>query len=151
MIKADIDRDLKTAMLSGDKRLVEVLRSLKSAILYREVADGKREEGLDEPTILQVLKKEQKSRKDAIDLYTQAGEAERAAEEQYQIDVISGYLPEQMSEQKIAELVDEVIKDLKLTVVEQKNMGSIIAEIKKRVSNADGAMVAKAVRERISS
>ena len=105
MLKADIDKDLKTAMLSGDKKLVEILRGLKSAILYKEVADGKRQEGLTDVEIVAVLKKEQKSRRDAIAIYESAGEKSRAEEEQNQIDVISKYVPTAMSKSKVIEVV----------------------------------------------
>ncbi len=149
MVKADIEKDLKVAMLAGDKRLVEVLRGLKSAILYKEVADGKRDEGLDEPTILAVLKKEQKSRRDAIAIYEQAGEQARADEEAYQIDVISKYLPEEMSEAAVAEIVSKIISNLGLEKVEAKDMGRIIGEVKRAAPNADGALIAQVIKSNI--
>ncbi len=151
MLKATIDKDLKAAMLSGDKRLVEVLRGLKSAILYKEVADGKRDSGLSGEEIVAVFKKEQKSRRDAIALYEQANETVRADEEKYQLEVISGYMPEELSEEAIVHLVDEVLKDLGIEKAEPKDMGRIIGAIKARASNADGALVAKVVKEQVNS
>jgi uncharacterized protein YqeY len=149
MLKAEIDKDLKEAMLSGDKPLVEMLRTLKSAILYKEVADGNRDDGLNDEAIIAVLKKEKKSRNDAIALYQQAGETERAAEEQYQIDVISKYLPEEMSEEAIATVVAQAVADLAIENPEPKDMGIIIGTVKKLAPNADGALIAKVVKESI--
>ena len=150
MLKADIDKDLKTAMLSGDKKLVEVLRGLKSAILYKEVADGKREEGLNDEEIVTVFKKEQKSRRDAIAIYETAGEKSRAEEEQYQIEVIAKYVPEGMSEEKVKQVVLDVIKKLGIVEPKPQDMGKIISAVKQSAPNADGAVIAKAVKENIN-
>jgi uncharacterized protein YqeY len=138
-------------MLSGDKRLVEVLRGLKSAILYKEVADGKREAGLSDEEIVTVFKKEQKSRRDAIALYEQAKETARADEEKYQLDVISKYMPEELSEEAVVSLVREVLDELGIEQPETKDMGRIIGAIKVKASNADGALVAKVVKEQVNS
>lgn len=150
MLKADIEQDLKAAMLSGDKRLVEVLRMLKSAILYKEVADGKREGGLDDTAIVAVLKKEQKSRRDALALYEQAGDTGRATEEQYQLGVIAGYLPEELSPEVVKDLVQETIQKLGLGNPQPQDMGRIIGAVKAAAPNADGALIAQTVKEVLS-
>lgn len=150
MLKAEVDKDLKAAMLGGDKRLVEVLRGLKSAILYKEVADSKREQGLSDAEIVSVFKKEQKSRRDAIAIYEQASETARAEEEQYQIDVIAKYVPEEMSEEKVIEVVLEVIKKLGIVEPKPQDMGRIIAAVKQSAPSADGAVIAKAVKQNIN-
>lgn len=150
MLKADIDRDLKAAMLARDKRLVSILRSLKSAILYKEVAEGKREEGLDDASILAVLKKERKSRRDASGMYHKANETERGDEEDYQIEQIENYLPEEMSEQAVADLVRAVISKLGIDSPEMKDMGRIIGAAKQKEPSADGNMLSKVVKELIN-
>ncbi|HMT19002.1 MAG TPA: GatB/YqeY domain-containing protein [Candidatus Saccharibacteria bacterium] len=147
MLKATIDSDLKAAMLSGNKQLVEALRGIKSAVLYKEVADGKRESGLSDPEIVGVLKKEAKARKDAIALYDQAQETERSAYEKFQLDIIESYLPEEMSEAEIKEHVDKVIQTLGLSEVTIKDMGKIIGEVKASAPTADGGLVAKVVKQ----
>jgi uncharacterized protein len=149
MLKADIDKDLKVAMLSGDKKLVEVLRGLKSAILYKEVADGKRDEGLDEQTIVAVLKKEQKQRRDAIAIYEKAGEKSRADEELYQIEIISNYLPLEMAESDVRAIVSDAIAKLGIEKLEAKDMGRIIAEVKRAAPTADGSLIAQVVKSSI--
>jgi len=146
MLKADIDRDLKTAMLAGDKRLVSILRSIKSAILYKEVEAGKRDQGLDDLEIVRVLKRERKTRRDSSEVYKKANETERAAEEDYQIEVIEKYLPEEMSEEQVKEVVEKAIDDLGLKDLEMKDMGRVIGTIKKDNESIDGAILAKVVK-----
>ncbi|MCA9346264.1 GatB/YqeY domain-containing protein [Candidatus Saccharibacteria bacterium] len=151
MIKESIEKDLKAAMLTGDKRLVSILRSIKSAILYKEVAEGKRDTGLDETSIISVLKKEQKSREDAVDLYEKANEVERADEEQYQINVIKKYLPEEVAESRIKQLVDEAINTLDIGTPNSKDLGAIIGYVKKAEPNAEGSIIARVVNIIINS
>lgn len=151
MIKESIEKDLKAAMLTGDKRLVSILRSIKSAILYKEVADGKRDTGLDETSIISVLKKEQKSREDAVELYEKANEVERADEEQYQINVIKKYLPEEVAESRIKLLVDEAIITLDIATPSSKDLGAIIGYVKKAEPNAEGSIIARVVNIIINS
>ncbi len=148
MLKATIDTDLKAAMLSGDKQLVEALRGIKSALLYKEVAEGKRDSGLTDQESAGVLKKEAKARKDAMALYEQAGETERYELEAFQLKVIESYLPEEMSETDVIACIDTVIADLggkdQLSV---KDMGKVIGAVKASAPNADGALVARLVKE----
>lgn len=151
MIKESIEKDLKAAMLTGDKRLVSILRSIKSAILYKEVAEGKRDTGLDETSIISVLKKEQKSREDAVELYEKANEVERADEEQYQINVIKKYLPEEVAESRIKQLVDEAINTLDIGTPSSKDLGAIIGYVKKAEPNAEGSVIARVVNIIINS
>ncbi len=77
MLKDRINQDLKTAMLSGDKTRVEILKMLKTAIMYKEVELGVRETGLSEEQVIDVLTKEAKKRLDASTMYEQAGNAEK--------------------------------------------------------------------------
>lgn len=149
-LKERVNSDLKQAMLAQDKQLVSILRSLKSAILYKEVADGKRDEGLNEEDTVAVFKKEKKSRQDALALYESAGEKERADEERYQIGVIEAYLPEEMSEADISVLVQKVMAELAIPDVSPKDMGRIIGAVKAQAPNADGALVANVVKRAIN-
>ncbi len=151
MLKTTIEKDLKAAMLEGDKHLVSILRSLKSAILYKELEEDKRGEGLSDEELVSVLKKERKSRKDALDLYEKAKEDQKAEEERYQIGVISGYLPEELSEEQLTELTEDAISSLGLSNPEQKDMGKIIGKVKAEAKgDFDGATLAKVIKGFIS-
>lgn len=143
-----INSDLKQAMLAGDKPLVLILRSLKSAILYKEVESGKRDTGLDEQEVLAVLKKEKKSRQDAYDTYVGANETERADEEKYQMDVIDRYVPAAPSEEDTRQLVEAAIQELGLQTVETRDTGAIMKLVKEKNSAVEGGVVSKIIKER---
>lgn len=149
MIKQTIDTDIKSAMLSGDKNLVSVLRTIKSAILDVEVNSGKREEGLDEDTVISLLQKESKKRSEAAELYTKAGDEERASKELYEVEVLKKYLPEMLSDEEIAKTVDEVIAST--PEASMQKMGQIIGQVKAKTgTRADGAVIARIVKEKLS-
>ncbi len=150
MLKETINADLKAAMLAGEKHQASVLRDLKSAILNREVAEGKRDEGLSDDEVIAVFKKEQKTRRESLDVYKNAGEDARADEEQYQLDIIERYLPEEMSEEDVRKTVKEVIVSMSESEsLTMKDMGKVIGSVKSQASNADGSMIARIVKEEL--
>src|SRR4051812_26334706 len=108
-LKVHIDQDLKQAMLTGDKEKVSTLRGLKSVILNAEIANNKRNEGLDEKELMIVLQKESKKRQESADLYRQGGNNERAEAELAEKVIIEAYLPEQLTEEDIAKVVDRIM------------------------------------------
>jgi uncharacterized protein len=150
MIKQTIDQDIKTAMLSGDKRTANALRNLKSAILSAEIAAGKREEGLSDPEAVSLLQKEQKKRVEAAELYDKGGKPEQAEEERFEETLIQRYLPKQLSEAEVNQLIDQVITELG-TEFSQQALGRVIAGVKEKSGGAaDGATVAWLAKARLS-
>jgi uncharacterized protein YqeY len=148
-LKTQIDQDLKTALLDGNKTTATTLRGLKGAILNVEIAEGKREPGLSDDEIIGLLQKETKKRRESIDIYSKAGETERAANEQAEIDLISNYLPEAPSEEALKALVDEAVASLDNPGMQQ--MGQVIGAVKQKAgAGADGALIAKLVKERLA-
>lgn len=147
-LKAQINNDLKQALLSGDKQKATTLRGLKSVILNEEIRLGERESGLGEDAVIQCLQKESKKRQEAIDLYTQAGSADRAEQEGAEKMIIDAYLPEQMSEGQIEQLVDAALA--KENEVSPALMGKIIGAVKAEAGvTADGAVIARIVKEKL--
>lgn len=143
--KSQLDQDIKTAMLAGDKSKVTVLRGLKSAILYVEVAEGSRDEGLAEAKVRAVLAKEAKKRQDSIDMYTQAGATDRASTELAEKAIIETYLPKQLSDVELAAIVDSVIAD------GVNNLGQAIGAVKAQTAGqADGGRIAAMVKAKLS-
>lgn len=143
--KSQLDQDIKTAMLAGDKSKVTVLRGLKSAILYVEVAEGSRDEGLAEAKVQAVLAKEAKKRQDSIDMYTQAGATDRASTELAEKAIIETYLPKQLSDVELAAIVDSVIAD------GVNNLGQAIGAVKAQTAGqADGGRIAAMVKAKLS-
>jgi uncharacterized protein len=128
-----ITADLKTAMLARDEFTTTTLRGLKSAILYEEVAKNKRDEGLSDEEIEEVVAKEAKKRDDALKLYVKAGDNERAGKEDREWKILMNYLPEQIPYEDLMKIIAEVIKD---NGYEQKDMGKIIGATKAKVGLA---------------
>ena len=149
MIQDQITKDLKEALLQGDKVKATVLRGLKSVVGYAEVAAGKRDTGLGDAETITLFQKEAKKRQESADLYLKAGDQERADKELAEKKIIEVYLPAQLSETEIAEQVDAVIAELGAT--DSKMMGQVIAGVKVRTGGAaDGAIIARITKERLS-
>lgn len=149
-IKQKLEADIKTAMLTGDKDKATILRTIKSVILETEIAKSKRDVGLDEPDLINLLSKEAKKRQDARELYEKAGEAQRAENEEKERVIISSYLPAQMSDEELESVVNTFIKELGGEVGAQQ-MGKIISLVRERTEGkADGGRIAKIVRDKLN-
>lgn len=147
-MKDKIQKKFKEAMLARDEFLKIVLSGLKSAILYEEVAKGKKEEGLSDEEMLTVIKREVKKRDDSIEMYSSAGRKELAQKEVAEREILKEFLPEQMSEEEITELAEQVVVSTGAEGI--KDMGKVIGAIKAEVgAKADGALVAKVVKARL--
>ncbi len=145
-LKDAINVDLKSAMLARDAVKTQTLQGLKAAILYEEVAKKVRETGLDEDQIEQVILREVKKRDEAAELFEKGGNAESAAKERLEKEILSVYLPEQLSEEEIQKAVDDAV--VALQPEGMKDMGKVIGAVKAQLgSAADGAVVAKLVKE----
>lgn len=148
-LKEQIQNDMKAALLGGNRFEGEVLRNLKAVILNEEVNQGRREEGLDDSEIERIIAKEVKKRHESISLYRQNGRDDLADEEQKEMAVLEKYLPKQLSEAEIAEIVDAVIA--KIGAEDIKQMGAVIGGVKAKTGTAaDGALIAKIVKEKLS-
>jgi uncharacterized protein YqeY len=144
-----IDQDLKAAMLAGDKTKVTILRGLKSAVLYVAVAEGKRDQGLDEAKVIDVLGKEAKKRQDSADMYLKGGAHPQAEAELAEKAIIQAYLPQQLSDSQLAQIVDKVIAQQ--GAIDSKGLGAVIGAVKQQTSGqADGGRIAALVKERLS-
>lgn len=141
--------DTKAALLGGDRFVGETLRNLKAAILNEEVAQGKRDTGLDDAEIEKVIAREVKKRNESATLYDQNGRDEQAAQERREAEILSVYLPQQLGEAEVKAIVDAKIAELGAT--DAKMMGQVIGAVKAQAGNAaDGALVAKLVKEALS-
>ena len=142
-------QDLKTALLAGDKVQVSVLRSLKSAITYAEVARGvKGGVGLSDAELIDLFAKESKKRQESAELFMKGGAGERADNELQEKVIIDRYLPAALSKEEIDNLVDAAVQIL--GEVTPKTMGQIIGRVKQVAGGAaDGAAIAEAVKKRL--
>jgi len=148
-LKDQINNDLKAALLGGNRFAGEVLRGLKATILDEEIAQKKREEGLSDEAIEQLVAREIKKRNESAVIYDGANRPELAASERSEAKVLGTYLPEQLSESDINTVVARIIGELGVNSLSA--MGQVIGAVKKELGNtADGAMVAKLVKNALS-
>jgi uncharacterized protein YqeY len=148
-MQQQIEQDIKTAMLSGDKQTAETLRGLKSALLNEAISSGTRDSGLNDEQVQKILAREAKKRQEAADLYQQGGSEERAQKELAEKTIIEKYLPEQMDEAEVAKIVDEEVA--KVDSPSMQNMGQIIGAVRGRTAGqADGGLIARLVKEKLS-
>ncbi|MFA5392644.1 MAG: GatB/YqeY domain-containing protein [Candidatus Paceibacterota bacterium] len=146
-LKQRIESDLKTALLNKDRFTTEVLRGLKAVILNEEIALGKRDEGLDNSAIEQLIVKEIKKRHDSVALYEQGGRQELADSEQKEAEFLRGYIPKQLTEAELTDIIKQAI--VKLDAHDgARSIGQVIGMVKKQVSSqADGATIARIVQQ----
>lgn len=148
-LKQRIENDLKAALLGGNRFVADVLRNLKAAILNEEVAQGKRDEGLSDAIIEQLIAKEVKKRAESATLYEQGGRPELAQAERQEAETLKQYLPQQLSENELKSLVEAKINAL--GVSGPAAMGQVIGAVKQEVGTAaDGATLAKIVKETLA-
>lgn len=148
-LKELISNDMKTALLGGNRFEGDTLRNLKAAILNEEVAQNKRDTGLEDAEIEAIIAREVKKRRESISLYEANGRPELAQAEKDEVAVLEKYLPEQLSEVDLGKLVDAKIAEL--GVSGPQAMGQVIGAVKKDVGNsADGAMLARLVKDALN-
>lgn len=146
MLKDKLQQDLKTALLARDSLRTEVLKSLKSAILYEEVAQKVRDTGLSDEQILVVIGRESKKRGESASIYAKASAQDRADKELAEKAIIDTYLPAQLSDKELAAAVAEAIAD----AGDDAHIGKIIGAVKAKVGqSADGQRIAAAVNAKI--
>jgi uncharacterized protein len=150
VLKQRLEQDLKAALLAGDKSRATTIRSLKSAILYAEVAAGSRSEGLPDEEIVVLFSKEAKKRQESADFYVKGGSEDRAAAELAEKKIIEGYLPRQLSDEELGAIVDQVIASVKASGPQA--MGQVIGQVKqKTIGQAEGGRIAQLVKERLTA
>ena len=148
-LKEQIQNDMKAALLSGSRFEGDTLRNLKAAILNEEVASGKRDEGLSDGEIEQIIFREVKKRRESIALYEQNGRSELADSEKKELEILEKYLPQQLSEDEIRTLVSEAIATVGADGPQM--MGQVIGAVKAKAGNSvDGALVARIAKEQLT-
>ena len=146
MLKETIEQDLIEAMKSHTENVVSVLRMLKSAIHNAEIQKQKE---LADEDISGVIQSQIKQRNDSVDLYEKGNRQELAQKEKTEIEILKKYLPEQMDETQIREIVKKAISDTNAASIQDmgKVMGAIMPQVK---GKADGSLVSKIVKEELS-
>jgi uncharacterized protein len=131
VLRDTIKSDMTAAMKAREERRVATLRLINAAILARETSGAERLT-LGDAEIVDVMQKMVKQRQESLDIYEKAGRAELAAQEREEIQIISGYLPKQMSDIEAATAISALIKELEAATL--KDMGRTMAALKQRFS-----------------
>lgn len=145
-MRNQILEDLKTAMKNQDKERLSVIRMVKGAIQMSEL--NKKHELSDEE-VIDVISKEIKSRKDSINEFKKGGREDLVEKTQSEIDILSEYLPKQLTEEELNAIIDKVFDEVKPE--SSKDMGKVMKELKPQVNGkADMGLVSKIVKEKIN-
>ena len=131
MLRDDINNAMKEAMKAGQARRVSTLRMVNAAIVARETSGTERQK-LRDAEILDVMGKMIKQRQESLDIYQKAGRAELAAQEREEIEIISAYLPKQLSDIEAGEAISSLIRELEAATL--KDMGRTMTALKERFS-----------------
>jgi len=146
-LKTQITEDMKSAMKAGEKERLKVVRLMLSAIKQVEV-DTRTE--LDDAKILGIIEKMVKQRRDSVEQFSKGNREDLAEIERAEIAILDTYLPEQLSDEEIAALVDEVIAATGATSI--RDMGKVMGNIKsKAAGRADMGAVGAKVKERLGA
>lgn len=147
-LKEQILSDLKEAMKAGDTKKRDTLRLLDSAVKNAEIEKQKRETGLSDEEVLEVIARAVKQRQDSIRQFEDGGRPELAQAEKEELEILMPYLPAQLSEDEIRVIVKEVISAS--GAVSPSDMGKIMGQAMARLKGqADGNVVRKIVQEEL--
>lgn len=146
-LTAQITNDIKAAMKAKDRDKLDALRAIKSALMLEATKDGSGE--VSEEAELKILQKLLKQRKEAGDLYIQEGREDLAEDEIKQAKVIEAYLPAQMSEEEVTEVVKATVAQLGASG--PADMGKVMGPVMGKLSGkADGKLISKIVKETLA-
>ena len=142
-----IQADLIIAMKSKDKVKMRTLRSMLSKLKLKKI---ELKEDLSENQEIYVINKELKNRKESFTTYSNAGRNDLAKEEKEEMDIIKTYLPKELDESKIIEIVKEVIKETGAGTI--KDMGKVMKPVMEKVAGrADGKIVQTIVKKELGN
>lgn len=144
--KASLQADLTEAIRAQDKVTSATLRMALTAITVEESAGAHHELSADD--VLKVLAKEAKKRREAAAAYTEAGRPELAAQEEAELAILEGYLPTQLTEAEVVDLIEAAVAETGATGMPQ--MGVVMKAVTPRIAGRyDGGKVAGMVRARL--
>jgi len=146
-ITDDLSAALKEAMKAKDKPKLDAIRQIQTEVAKKKAEKG--EEATDE-LVLGVISSYVKKMTKAVEEYQSLGDRglEMAEKIQFEIDFLSGWLPEQLSEEEVVTIIDEVLAEI--GDVDMSQMGKIIGAVMAKADGLDGSVVSKLVKEKIS-
>jgi uncharacterized protein YqeY len=145
-LTSKIQADMRSAMKSKNADLVSTIRLLLAAIKQQEI--DKREQ-LTDSDVLTIVERLVKQRRESIQIYTEAGRNDLASKESAELEILTTYLPKQLSDEEVELIIQETLSSLDAR--EPKDMGKVMAALKTELSGkADLSRVSTRVRELLS-
>ena len=146
-IEEKINESIKDSMKEKNRLRLDSLRAIKSAILIEKTKSGSKDQ-IEESVVLKILQKMVKQRNDSAKIYLEQNRKELADVETSQANIISEFLPTQLSESELSEMIDKVIKEV--GAESMKDMGKVISKVNERVSGqAEGRVIAEIVKKKL--
>jgi len=148
-LKQQIDNDIKAAKLAKNKEELTALRSVKSLILLAETDKGSTGE-ISAEVEMKLLTKAAKQRKESAEIFLKEGRNDLAQKEQFELDVISRYLPKQLTEEEIAAELKKIIEQVGAKGAQ--DMGKVMGTATRQLAGkADGKMISELVKKLLAS
>ena len=146
-IEEKINESIKDSMKEKNRLRLDSLRAIKSAILIEKTKSGSKDQ-IEESVVLKILQKMVKQRNDSAKIYLEQNRKELADVEVSQANIISEFLPTQLSESELSEMIDKVIEEV--GAESMKDMGKVISKVNERVSGqAEGRAIAEIVKKKL--
>jgi uncharacterized protein len=148
LLREIINNKLKAAMLARKKRDISTLRLINAAIKDRDIEarTGGEDQGVDDDTILGILSKMIKQRKESSEIYKESNRLDLSQQEDEEIVIISKFLPEQLSEEEISKICQEIVKKTNSSSI--KDMGLCMSELKNKYSSqVDFSIAGRVLKE----
>ncbi len=135
MLRENINNALKDAMKARDERRVSTLRLMNAAIKNADIENrGSGKQPLNEQELLSLFQKMIKQRQELVELYEKGGRAELAKQERDEIEIISAYLPKQMSDAEAGAAISAIIQEINAQTM--KDMGKVMAALRERFAGS---------------
>jgi len=142
-----IKKDMVEAMKSGDKFKLNVIRMLKSAIMLKEIEVKPND--LTDDDVLAVVKSEVKKRKGSIEEFEKYGKLDQVEDLKKEVEILSVYLPEELSEEALLQIIEEGIKEVGAESI--KDMGKVMKYVTEKAgAAADMSKVSVLVKSKLA-
>ena len=151
MLRDEIKLKLNKCLKDQDKKSISTLRLVLAAVKDRDIAarSNGNNSGISDDEIKLLLQTMIKQRKESADIYEKAGRLELLESENKEIEIISCFLPKQMTNVEISEAIEKLIKETNASSI--KDMGSLMSKLKRDYAGrCDFSLVAKIAREKLS-
>jgi uncharacterized protein YqeY len=151
-IKDKITQDMKKALVAGDKVKLSVMRLLKSEIRYKEIEKGSE---LSDDEVISVLSSSIKRHKDSIEQFEKGGREDLVGQEKAELEIIWEYMPKQLGEEELSQIVDSAIKEARILcqeigVLSPSDFGKVMKMVMPKVKGrADGKRVSELVLSKL--